>query len=71
MYGKTKVHPNVLLYTIKPKCIPLCVCFPLLGCTVSITFIDCAVAYHFITCSAVILYADWSKGVRPGAVHTL
>ena len=27
--------------------------------------------YMFITCSAVILYADWSIGVRPGAVHTL
>ena len=25
----------------------------------------------FITCSAVILYADWSIDVRPGAVHTL
>ena len=24
-----------------------------------------------ITCSAVILYADWLIGVRPGAVHTL
>ena len=23
-----------------------------------------------ITCSAVILYADWSISVRPGAVHT-
>ena len=23
-----------------------------------------------ITCSAVILCADWSIGVRPGAVHT-
>ena len=24
-----------------------------------------------ITCSAVILYADWSIGIRPGSVHTL
>ena len=24
----------------------------------------------FITCSAVILYADWSIVVKPGAVHT-
>ena len=26
---------------------------------------------YIITCSAVVLYADWSIGVRPGAVHTL
>ena len=25
----------------------------------------------FITCSAVILDADWSIGLRPGAVHPL
>ena len=25
---------------------------------------------NIITCSAVILYADWSIGVRPGAVLT-
>ena len=27
--------------------------------------------YIFITCSAVILYADWSIGVRSGTVFTL
>ena len=25
----------------------------------------------FITCFVVILYADWSIGVRSGAIHTL
>ena len=31
----------------------------------------CELRIQFITCSAVILYADWSIGGRPGAVHTL
>ena len=30
-----------------------------------------AIMCCFITCSAIILYADWSIGVRSGAVQTL
>ena len=36
-----------------------------------ISITACELRIQFITCSAVILYVDWSIGVRPGAVHTV
>ena len=41
--------------------------FPL-QCMENVNIMD---VWSIITCSAVILYADWSIGVRSGAVYTL